>query len=40
MLGKPTMSEKESIVKCVAGAVDCVEALLTENIDVAMDRFN
>jgi PTH1 family peptidyl-tRNA hydrolase len=40
VLGKPTVSEKESIGKCVAGAVDCVEALLTENIDVAMDRFN
>jgi hypothetical protein len=34
------MSERESIVKCVADAMDCVETLLTENIDVAMDRFN
>jgi len=40
VLGKPTMSEREAIVKCVADAMDCVETLLTENIDVAMDRFN
>jgi PTH1 family peptidyl-tRNA hydrolase len=40
VLGKPTMFEREAILKCVADAMDCVETLLTENIDVAMDRFN
>ena len=40
VLGKPTMLEKETIAKTVAAALDCVETLVTENINVAMDRFN
>ena len=40
VLGKPTILEKEAIAESVAGALDCVETLVTENINVAMDRFN
>ena len=40
MLGVPSEHEKETLLKCISDALACIETLLTENIDVAMDRFN
>lgn len=40
VLGIPPTSEKEAILKCVSNAFECIETLLLENIDVAMERFN
>ena len=40
VLGVPSDHEKKALLKCVSDAYQCIETLLTENIDVAMDRFN
>ena len=40
VLGTPSDYEKEVLKGCISDAYACVETLLTENIDVAMDRFN
>ena len=40
VLGVPSEHEKETLLKCISDALACIETLLTENIDVAMDRFN
>ena len=40
VLGVPSDREKETLLKCISDAYECIETLLTENIDVAMDRFN
>jgi len=40
VLGVPSEHDKETLLKCISDALACIETLLTENIDVAMDRFN
>ena len=40
VLGIPSDHEKEVLLESVSDACGCIETLLTENIDVAMDQFN